>query len=242
MKKITKRLKKNHWRNTRNDLKIPWKEIWSKTFVIIFPIMIVLLANNIVVRNEVFYSHYMSRTGIVKEIPYEIENHDLAETFGDFMIHKKTLFSLEENSEYKPQQVFNKEDRKVMKTIRKAFDIMLILAVISAFFVACMMVYFLKKGNKKLLYKSYKKSLISFAVMEFFNVIVLFIKPLRKEIFNKVFDMEFPPGDVLVQLFEAKLTVYYGYFQIIVSLIIVGIVHYLMHKFVASHKMFKGNR
>lgn len=114
MKNISKRSRRNPWRNTRNDFKMPWQNIWATLLTVLLPFGILFLASNIVLRSSAFYTFYVSRSGVARELPYSIENSDVARAFHDFMMHGKSTFSLTENRDYKPQQVFGEKAADVM--------------------------------------------------------------------------------------------------------------------------------
>lgn len=239
MKNIRRKSKRNPWRNTRNDFVIPWNDIGAAIFMAILPIMIILIAGNVVVRSETFYSYYVSKTEVVKEIPYEIENQDVSETFGKFMMHKTSEFQLKENSEYMPQQVFNERDAKVMHSIRTIADVLLIVGIV--LFVACFAIgfYLCRQGEKKILYESFINSWVWFAVLLLANGVIYFVPAVRELIFKEMYGVRFPPGDVLIQIFETKLPTYFGVALILASIVLAAAVFYVMNKFVKKQKMFK---
>lgn len=238
-KKIRRRSKRNPWRNTRNDFKMPWNNIISVIFTIALPIAVIMSSINIVLRNGAFYSFFLSRTGIVKEIPYSVDVPDIKDTFYKYMLHMKDRFSLKENSEYLPQQVFNEKDNIVMEQIRTVVDICLIVAFIFIIVALVCAILLFVREEKKLLYKRFKTSVVISMILIAINSVVFLISPIRSSLFVSAFGEKFPPGDVLIQIFEAGIHIHYIVWNIITAGIILLIVFYLMKKFVIKHKMFK---
>ena len=54
-----------------------------------------------------------------------------------------------------------------------------------------------------------------------------------------MFGVRFEPGDVLIQIFDAKLPVYFGVWQLMVSLVIMIAVTYIINKLFGRRKMFR---
>jgi hypothetical protein len=237
---LAKRMKRDPWRNTRNDKSIPWRDVFAAIFMVLIPIIIVSLSSNFVLRSGTFYSFYMSKTGVISEIPYYVENEDIVKTFGNYMIHKTDEFTLKEHSEYKPQQVFNQRDGQVVEYIRSTLDKILVVAIIFSITAIAIFVFLYRNKEKKLLYESFMHSLIWFAVLLAMNGVLYFVKPVREIIFKTLFGVRFPPGDVLIILFENKLAMYMGIWQIGAALLLMVVLAYFMKISVSDRKMFRG--
>ena len=237
---IAKRLKRDPWRNTRNDKSIPWRDVFAAIFMVLIPIIIVSISSNFVLRSGTFYSFYMSKTSVINEIPYYVENEDIVRTFGDYMLHKTDEFKLTEHSDYEPQQVFNERDEQVVKYIRSALDKILVVAVLLSIIAVVIFVFLYTNKEKRLLYESYIHSLIWFGVLLAMNSVLYFVQPVREIVFKALFGVRFPPGDVLIILFENKLAMYMGVWQIIASLVLMVAMAYFMKISVSDRKMFRG--
>ena len=239
MKNISKRSRRNPWRNTRNDFKMPWRNIWATVLTVMLPFGILFTAANIVLRSSAFYTFYVSRSGVTGELPYSIESSDVAGAFHDFMMHGKSTFSLTENRDYKPQQVFGEKAAEIMGDFRSIADISLIAGI--AIFIICIGIglWLYIKGSNKLLYKHYLASWPEFAVLLVAVSIPVLVTPLRETIMYGMYGKDFPPGDSLLQIFENGFWTYFGICQLLVSMVLMLIILYLMKKFVTAHKMFK---
>ena len=230
--------KKNPWRNTRNDFEMPWNKIYGVTMVITTALTLITLAPNVVLRSGVFYSYFLSKTGIVKEIPYAIEMADVRDTFTDFMWHKMQNFTLMEKEGYMPQLVFTNLDNQIMNFIRNSMDIMAIIGIITLVLAIFAGIKLFLNNKKDFMFNSYKISMILTVVLMAIHCIVLFVPTVRGLLFVAKFGNEYPPGDVLLQIFDAGFAVYYGIGILVVGLVLALGITYLMVKFVARRKMF----
>lgn len=239
MRNISKRSKRNPWRNTRNDFKMPWAGILTVIFAALLPLSMIFLAGNLIVRSGAFYTFYVARSEVIKEIPYEVENSDISDAFHDFMLHKNAVFALKENSDYKPQQVFSEQAAQVMGDFRLMMDILL--AIGAALFILCAVIGIMmyKKNHGKLLYKRYLNSWIWLGALLVVSSVLIFIPAIRNGIFFKIYGDDFPPGDCLLKIFEMDFWTYFGSAQLIITMALMLGVLYLMKKFVVAHKMFK---
>lgn len=230
--------KKNPWRNTRNDFKMPWNKIYGVTLILTIPVMLLTIVPNIVLRSSAFYSYFLSKTGVVKEIPYAIEKDDVCNTFVDFMLHKMENFNLMEKEGYMPQLVFTKLDNEIMSFVRGAVDTLAVIGVIALILAIIAIVKLYTNKKKDFLFDQFKISMIVTAVVFAIHSVVIFVKAIRMGLFRGFFGDEFPPGDVLIQIFDAGFPVYYGASVIVVAVVLsLGII-YLMNKFVARRKLF----
>lgn len=230
--------KKNPWRNTRNDFEMPWNKIYGVMMVISTAIMLITLAPNIVLRSGVFYSYFLSKTGVVKEIPYAVEMGDVRDTFKDFMWHKMQNFNLMEKEGYMPQLVFTKMDNEIMSFIRGTMDILALVGIVALilFIFSGIKLYLNKK--KDYMFNAYKISMILTVILMALHCVVLFVPFIREYLFVARYGSEYPPGDVLLQIFQAGLPVYYGCGILLVGFVLSLGITYLMVKFVARRKMF----
>ncbi len=236
---IGKKQKSNPWRNTRRDFNMPWNDIWAAIFMAILPMIIVILASNFVLRSGAFYSNYMTKTEIIKEIPYQVESDDITNTFENFMLHKSSEFKLIEKSDYQPQEVFTKRAGNIMSTIRTSLDVALVIGVVLLIGAVAIVCFLKSREENRLILESFKTSWIWFAVVMAVNAIIFLIPSVRGVIFQEMFGVRFEPGDVLIQIFDAKLPVYFGVWQLMVSLVIMIAVTYIINKLFGRRKMFR---
>lgn len=230
--------RKNPWRNTRNDFKMPWTKIYGVMFIIFIAVALIMLLPNIVLRIGVFYSYFLSKTGVVKDIPYAIEMADVRDTFVDYMRHQIENFNLMEKEGYMPQLVFTKLDNEIMSFVRGSMDIMAIVGIIALVIAIVAGIKLYTSNKKDYMFGVYKISLIVTAILLAIHSVILFVPNIRQTLFVAKFGSEYPPGDVLIQIFEAGLPIYYGIGVLVVGLGAVLGITYLMIKFVASRKMF----
>lgn len=231
--------RKNPWRNTRRDFEMPWMKIGAFFLTLCIPVIFFLAVPNIVMRSGAFYSYFLSRTEIVREVPYSVETEDIVNTFSRFMQHRMETFNIREKSEYMPQMVFSPEDEHVMMFFRNALDIMAVVAFIMLMVCIAAVALMMKNKGSKRVFESYVKASYITAALIVLHSLVFFIKPVRKALFAGMFGTEFPPGDVLLQIFDASFAVYYGGAVIAVMLVLGAALFYVMKRFVASRKMFR---
>lgn len=230
--------KKNPWRNTRNDFNMPWNKIYGITIILFIPVILFTLVTNIVLRSSAFYSYFLSKTGVVKEIPYDIEKQDVCDTFVNFMLHKMENFNLMEKEGYMPQLVFTKLDNEIMSFIRGGLDVLAIVGIIALILAIVAGVKLYTKKKREFLFDQFKISMVVTAIVFAIHSIVIFIPTIRMGAFRGYFGSEYPPGDVLIQIFDAGFSVYYGGSVIVVAIVLSLGIGYLMHKFVACRKLF----
>ena len=236
---IGKKQKQNPWRNTRQDFEMPWNDIWASIFMAILPIMIILLASNFVIRYSGFYLFYMSKTEIIREIPYEIESEDITKTFSNYMLHKTDKFQLEEKSDYQPQQVFTQRADEIMHTYRTIADVTLIIGVLLLIASVAIVLYLINQKEKKLIFDSFKTSWIWYGALVILDAIVFLVPAIREIIFRQMFGVRFQPGDVLIQLLENQLPAYFCGWQIAATLVLMLAITYSINKLFGRRKMFK---
>ena len=230
--------KKNPWRNTRNDFQMPWKKIYGAMMIISMPIMLLTLAPNIILRSGAFYSYFLSKTGVVKDIPYAITMENVRDTFSSYMWHGMKVFNLREQEGYMPQWVFTNEDNIIMNNIRTWVDILAVICILSAVLLVIAIFKLYNAKKKEFLLSQFKGSLILSGICMILGNCLVLIQPVRAAIFQGRFGTEFPPGDVLIQIFQAGFPIYFGIGCIVVTIIAAGGITYLMNKFVASRNLF----
>ena len=230
--------KKNPWRNTRNDFEIPWNKIYGITLILSIPVLLFTIVPNIVLRANAFYSYFLSKTGIVREIPYAIDKEDVCNTFVDFMLHKMQNFNLMEKEGYMPQLVFTKMDNEIMSFTRSFLDIIAIIGIIAMVFAIVAIVKLYTNKKKDFLFDQFKISMIVTGIVLAIHSAIIFIPSIRMNLFRGYFGSHFPPGDVLIQIFDAGFPIYYGASVIVVTIVLSLGIAYLMNKFVARRKLF----
>lgn len=237
--KLPKSSRKNPWRNTRNDFKMPWQKIWGVVFLIFLPIAVIATAFNIVVRSNMFYTFYVSRSEVASQLPYELEKENLSDAFHDFMIHKNSVFALTENSEYKPQQVFSEKDASMMADFRLVADILFVIGILAIAICVIIGIYLCKENLNKKLYSKYLKSW--FCVVPVFAIFALpaLITPLRNAIITGLYGSDFEPSDSLLIIYDTQFCGYLTAFFGIALLVLMLLLLYVMKKFIVARKMFK---
>lgn len=236
---IGKKQKQNPWRNTRRDFEMPWNDIWASIFMAILPIMIILLSANFVARYTGFYSFYMTKTEIIKEIPYEIESEDITKTFSNYMTHKTDIFQLKEHSDYQPQQVFTDRADSIMHTYRLIADVSLVIGILLLIAAIAIVIYLISKDEKKLIFDSFKTSWIWYGVLAATSAVMYLVPAVRELIFQQMFGVRFEPGDVLIQIFESQFPAYFCGWQLAVSLGFMLVITYSVNKLFGRRKMFR---
>lgn len=239
MANITPKSKRNPWRNTRRDYDIPWDSIKGAILVFLIPFVILTLALNLTYRSSQFYSFYFTRTDVVKDIPFVAEGDDMTHTFSRFMQHRMERFTLTEKSDYKPQEVFNLRDGQVMYFLRKALDIQLFIGFICGLLALIFFIQLYRKGKKALLYERFIDSQILLTVFLAVHMLLCFVVPVRDLLFRYFFGVRFPPGDVLIQIFQSKLPEYGAVSVLLISLLILAIFWYLARRSISRRKMFR---
>lgn len=238
-KKYRATSQKNPWRNTRNDKDIPWRNIGAFVFMLLIPIMVICLASNIVMRYDGFFAFFMSKTEVVREIPYAVEKEDLSKTFSDYMQHKTKNFQLTEKQEYNPQKLFTERNDSIMHMIRKILDILLVIGTLALIGCVSLFIFVLRSGEKSLIFNRYLDSLVILGVLLIGDVLVFAIPEARALLFREFFGVKFLPGDVLIQIFQKNLALYFLVGQLIVCAIIVIAMSYIVYKFASRRKMFR---
>ena len=239
VEKMRRQSKKNPWRNTRNDFHMPWNKIYSWMIMISMPLALLTMAPNVIMRSGAFYSYFLSKTGVVKEIPYAIEMEDVRDTFKNFMWHKSSVFNLrEQDAAYMPQMVFTKVDSQIMSFARNITDVLAVICLLAIVVAIIAAVKLFAAKKRDLLFDSYKRAMIITGIGLVICSVIIFVPTLRTGIFRGRFGDTFPPGDVLIQIFDAGFPIYYGVGCIIVTIVLALGITYLMKEFVANRKLF----
>lgn len=231
--------KNNPWRNTRQDKEIPWNKILSAVFMIILPIVVVCLSTNVVLRMGSFYSFAFEKTGVVSEIPFSISQESLVNTFSDFMIHKTGEFQLVEETDYMPQKLFSEKDQWVMNNIRLILDILLLITIVLFVVGIIIFIHMLKEGEKALIYDRAKKGVVIFSVLAIMNFIICIIPGSLTAMIRILFGGKFIPGDVLIQILETKVPMYFGIWQLVASIALMVVIGCVIHNYASRRKMFR---
>lgn len=236
---ITPRSKRNPWRNTRKDYYVPWNDVLATIFMILLPLLILSFSVNFVLRTSMFYSHYASKTKIVKELGFYISDEDLSDTFTSFMQHKDKVFQLKEKTEYEPQDVFTKRASDIMYDLRWFYDLVAIVSFLLFVIVIAIFVRLYLISEKKLLYESFKHSGIFLAVLLLLHTVLLSVKPISKLIFRALFGVRFEPGDALITIFNSSFPIYLSVATIIVAVLIFIAIGYIMIQLVKPKRMLE---
>lgn len=239
MRNITPKQKRNPWRNTRKDYDMPWNDILASILMLILPLVILFASTNIVMRVGTFYSYYFGKSNIIAEIPYEITNENLQDTFTKYMQHKTSTFELKEKGTYSPQQVFTERDASIMQTVRKSMDVVFILGVLLILASMVIIVYLCKMKERDIIYESFKKSHIWLGVLLILHSVIVFIPRIRTVLFDAMFGVRFDNDDVIVTLIdEGQMTNYYGVAVILIALLMLLVINWAIYKFIKHKRIF----
>lgn len=230
---------KNPWRNTRRDKEFPWNSMFAWVLVIGLPIAVLFLSINLTFRAPQTYSYYFTKSNVIKEIPFKIQNEDITDVIVRYMQHRSDKFQLMENSEYKPNRVFNQRDAKTMKLLRISLDIMMAVAVIAAAISTYVYVRLYKRKEKELLRYRLADSRVLFGVMLVFGLTAVFISPVRKVLLRTFFGVRFPNEDVLVTVTEHGIFQYFSIFAAAISLVLMVLLWRLEKYFIGKRKLFR---
>lgn len=230
---------KNPWRNTRNDKTIPWKQIFAWIFVVTLPISILAFSWNLVLRMPQSYSIYLTRSKVMREVPFRVTDEEIAQTFGKFMQHRSDDFQLRDNVEYKPQKVFSKRDGKAMAKLRKFLDGFLILGLVTSIISIAIFVYLYQRKEKQLLYHRFADSRIVLLATIVLLALEAFLPNIRQGVLRRVFGVQFPAGDVLVSFVENQMVQYLAAMIIAVVIAMTLVCWRICWKLLPKKRFFK---
>lgn len=201
--------------------------------------MIICLSANITMRLPDTYQYSLSSSQILTVAPVVVDETSLVNTFGDYMQHKTNDFSLKEAVDYKPQDVFNKKDKAAMFNLRKALDIMLIVGI-AMLLISAVCYFFLIRWRKKQIHMSgYKWAVLCTIILLGVNSLLKVVPILRTWTWGRLFGAGFPDGDLLILVLENNFAIQVSIFDVVISLIILGILGYATWEFSGRKKMFK---
>lgn len=239
MRRRNKFWQKSDWQGKRQRRQFDIQKFLASIIVISLPLMIFCLSANLIMRMDDIYEYNMDASGIMNNTNLSTSKEDVVGSITKFMQHRTDDFSLMENVEYEPQQLYSEKDRGAMLQTRHLLDVMLAIGVLM--FVASAIAYFflIRWRVRDIFMKRFKLTFVIFLIMEAANILIVSIQPLRKFVFGSFIEMDFPDDDNLVYLLSDSFPMQIAVFEAIIGIILMLILTYITWQVAGRRKMFK---
>lgn len=230
---------RNPWRNTRNDVEIPWNRIFAWIFVVVMPLSILFISMNIILRVPNSYASFLTRSEAMREVPFQVTEEEVVDTFALYMQHRASEFSLQDGVEYKPQPVFGQRDKEAIHRLRKFADLTMALGLILFIFSLAIFIRLFVKGQKELLYFRMADSRVVMLALVVLLNLAAFVPKVRTGLLRVSFGVKFPPGDVLSTFVDCGMVQCLSVMVSIVCIIWMVLLGYISWKLLAEKKLFQ---
>ncbi len=207
--------------------------------VISLPLMIVCLVANLVFRLPDVYEYSLTSSNILQNTSLSTTKEEVQKAFSDFMQGKTDELKLIEKTEYKPEDIFSKEDKEAMKSLRTFLNVLLVIGLFSLFITFVVYFFMIRWRVKGIFMDRYKQSLWVFIGVEILNVTIKFVDPLWKHIYGLFMRTSFKEGDNMVLLLGDAFPKQVALFELIVGSVVMALVGYLTWSVAGRKKLFK---
>lgn len=234
--------KRNPWRNTWKDKskkKINVHRLISLLLLFTIPLFCIGISDGVLTRSADVYQYNLKSTQAVSNGTYFVDEDKLVELIGDFMSGKTDRFTLMEEVEYEPENVFTEKDEAVMRQYRQVTRRALIAGIAGAVLTAVLLGLLAYWKEKDLMRKIMAASGISLLFFGALHVLALVYGPVRRLTYGRMIDFSLPEKDYLVQLVGQSFAVQLAVMTCIMAVILYLALLYLTFRFAAKHNVFK---
>lgn len=179
------------------------KHLYSTILIITVPILIVLLAFNITLRNSEVYSYYFNESQSIDYTTLDVTTNELASEFSSFV---NDLFSNEvditENAGYERDPIFNDTEAEVLYELKTNLSFTLYIALALLVLDIALFVILHKRREDELLFKSIEIDAIITVVMIIVTGILIGSSSFRKMLYASLINIPLPKDSVLMILFS----------------------------------------
>lgn len=234
--------KRNPWRNTwkdRTKKKINVHRLISFVLLISIPLFCLGVSSGLLARSGDVYQYNLKSTQAVSNGTYFVDEDKLITLLGDFMSGKTDEFSLMEEVEYEPENVFTKQDEQVMLQYRHVSRMALAAGIAGAVLTAIVLVLLAYWKEKDLIRRIMGISGCTLALFGAVHVTALVFAPFRRMTYGKMIDFSLPENDYLVQLVDQTFAIQLAVMTCVAAVVIYLVLVYLTYRFAAKHNVFK---
>ena len=239
MRRRNKFWRKSDWQGKKQKRQFDIQKFFASVIVISLPLMIFCLSANLVMRMDDIYEYNLDASGVMNNTNLSTSKEDVVSSITRYMQHKTDDFTLMENVEYEPEQLYSVRDKMAMRQTRQLLDVLLVIGGLM-FAVSLIAYFFLIRWRvKDIFMKRFKLSFIVLMIIEAVNVLVVSLEPLRKATFGRFILMRFPDDDNLTFLLSKSFPVQIVVLEAAIGLIVMLILTYLTWQVAGRRKMFK---
>lgn len=239
MKRYRRNSRKNPWRNTNKIRQYDKKKIMAAVLVISLPIAVIALVTNLVLRLPDIYEYSLSSSNILKNTTLAVSKDDVKKVISEYLQGKTGELKLVENTEYKPEDIFSKEDKAAMHSLKIFLNVILGIGILFFIVTAVICFFMMRWRVKGVFMEGYKRSLWVFAILQALNVIIALMEPLWKNIYGLFMLTKFSDGDKMVMILGDAFPRQVAMFQLIIGGVIMALVGYLTWSVAGRKKLFK---
>ena len=234
--------KRNPWRNTWKDKtkkRVNVHRLISFVLLISIPLFCLGISSGLLTRSADVYQYNLKSTQAVSNGTYFVDEDKLIALLGDYMSGETDDFSLMEEVEYEPENVFTRQDEQVMSQYRHVSRLVLVVGIAGAVLTAIVLVLLVYWREKDLMRRIIGASGCSLVLFGAVYVMALVFGPFRRMTYGRMIDFSLPENDYLVQLVDQSFAVQLAVMTCVAAVIIYLVLVYLTYRFAAKHNVFK---
>ncbi len=234
--------RKNPWRNTWKDKskkKINVHRLVSLVLLLSIPLFCLGISSGVLSRAADVYQYNLKSTQAVSNGTYFVDEDELVELMGNFMSGKTDRFELMEDVEYEPENVFTKQDEKVMLQYRQVSRNTLYTGIGGAVLTAVILGLLAYWKEKDLMRRIIGMSGLMLLFFGTLHVLALVFGPFRELTYGRLIDFSLPEKDYLLQLVDQSFAVQLAVMTCVAAVVIYLILVYVTFRFAARHNVFK---
>lgn len=237
--------KRNPWRNTWQDKtrkRITGRKVAAiLVLVIAVPLFCLGMANGVLARAADVYQYNLRSTQAVSQGSRLLSEEKLVALLGDFMTGKTDEFSLLEEVEYEPQDVFSAEDERVMREYRRVATIELYGGIAGLVLVAGMLLLLIRWKEKDIHRLAIKWAGASLALFLGLETAAKIYAPLRSVTYGRLIHFSLPEDDYLRELVGQSFAVQFSVMVAIVCVVLYLLLLWLTWQVAGKRKLFRGS-
>jgi len=218
---------------------IQWDKLFGKLIIISIPLMIICLACNITMRMGDTYQYNLSASEVLNSAPVVVSEEKVVNTFQDYMQYKIKDFTLLEEVDYEPKDVFNDTDKKAMYNLRMTLNIMLLIGILMLLITAVSYFFLIRWRKKYIHMRCFKKSFWIFVLLSIIFSLTTAVPELRALTWGHMFGNKFSSDDLLVMIFEKNFALQVTVFDLIISFVLMAVLAYATWEAAGRKKMFR---
>lgn len=217
------------------------KRISSIILVILIPLLILTLSQNIIFRTPDAYLFHFNDSQCVDRLYVSLTNSDMADALASFMntfFPYPEEFQVEDNTGYDWIGIFDSRDSYNMLILKRAVDISGIICIVSLILIVAIYAVMIRDQEKKTLRNSFMVGAVFSLILTVVQTVVFSAAGLRDSLFRLI-GMRTPAEDSNLEIIMGDD--FWGIMSVFltgITVIVFGVVFYIHYRLTRPPRLF----